>query len=120
MEPEQLDYFRKLLTEQLNGLVAEAQEGVSEQLADQQNLPDSIDFASKESAQHLNLRMRDRERKLMMKIRGALARIEDGSYGECVVCGEVIGALRLKARPVTTHCIDCKTEAETRERIRGY
>lgn len=120
MEPEQLEYFRKLLTDQLNTLITEAQEGVSELTADTSNLPDTIDFASQESDRDLSLRMRDRERKLMMKIRGALSRIEDSSYGECVVCGEVIGELRLKARPVTTHCIDCKTEAETRERIRGY
>ena len=120
MEPEQLEYFRKLLTEQLNGLITEAQEGVAELTEETANLPDSIDFASHESDRHFTLRMRDRERKLMMKIRAALSRIGDGSYGECVVCGEVIGGPRLMARPVTTHCIDCKTEAETRERIRGY
>ena len=120
MEPEQLEYFRKLMTEQLHALITEAELSVSELVADKENLPDTIDFANSESDRHFSLRMKDRERKLMMKIRGALSRIEDGSYGECVVCGEVIGELRLKARPVTTHCIDCKTEAETRERIRGY
>jgi len=120
MEPEQLEYFRKLLTEQMNGLINEAQQSVAELTADQTNMPDSIDFASHESARHFDLRMRDRERKLIIKIRGALARIDDGSYGECVVCGEIIGEPRLKARPVTTHCIDCKTEAETRERVRGF
>ena len=120
MTPETVEYYRKLLSEQLHKLIDEAQEGVGELTADAENLPDAIDFASSESDRHFSLRMRDRERKLMLKIRAALARIDDGSYGECVVCGEDIGELRLKARPVTTHCIDCKTEAETRERVRGY
>jgi DnaK suppressor protein len=120
MEPDQIEYFKKLLTEQLTKLIDEAQEGVSELTAESEHLPDAIDFASSESDRHFSLRMRDRERKLMLKIRAALARIEDESYGECVVCGEEIGIARLKARPVTTHCIDCKTEAETRERVRGY
>ena len=120
MTPDQVEYYRKLLSEQLNKLINEAQEGVSELTADAENLPDAIDFASSESDRHFSLRMRDRERKLMLKIRAALSRIDDGSYGECVVCGEDIGDRRLKARPVTTHCIDCKTEAETRERVRGY
>ena len=63
--------------------------------------------------------MRDRERRLIYKIREALKRIDEGEYGECVVCGEEISQGRLLARPVTTHCIDCKTEAEQQERVRG-
>ena len=120
MEQETVEYFQKLLSEQLTKLLDEAQEGVGELVAEKENLPDAIDFASSESDRHFSLRMRDRERNLILKIRAALSRIDDGSYGECVVCGEDIGALRMRARPVTTHCIDCKTEAETRERVRGH
>ena len=57
-----------------------------------------------------------RERRLVLKIREAIGRIEEGSYGECTVCGEDISGRRLEVRPVTTHCIDCKTEAEQLER----
>jgi len=62
------------------------------------------------------LRIRDRERKLIIKIQEALDRIEDGSFGVCETCGEEISQKRLEARPVTTQCIDCKSEAEQREK----
>ncbi|EKD38754.1 MAG: hypothetical protein ACD_75C00621G0006, partial [uncultured bacterium] len=65
------------------------------------------------------LRIRDRERKLLSKIDEAIARIDDGSYGICEDCGEEIGLKRLEARPVTTLCIDCKTLQETREKSVG-
>jgi DnaK suppressor protein len=88
-------------------------------VSEKENLPDSIDLASHESDRDFSLRMRDRERKLMYKIRQALAKIDEGDYGECEVCGEDISEGRLMARPVTSHCIDCKTEAEQQERVRG-
>jgi len=62
------------------------------------------------------LRIRDRERKLISKIQEALQRVEEGTFGICDTCGEEIGEKRLEARPVTTQCIDCKTEAEKKER----
>jgi DnaK suppressor protein len=65
------------------------------------------------------LRIRDRERKLISKIKEALERIEDGTYGYCEACGEPIGEKRLRARPVTTLCIDCKARQEKQEKVRG-
>lgn len=119
MEAAQKDYFRDLLNDRLRKLIAEAESGVGKLVELKDNIPDSIDLASSESDRDFTLRMRDRDRKLIMKIREALERIEEDEYGECVVCGEEISIGRLKARPVTTHCIDCKTEAEQQERVRG-
>jgi len=84
-----------------------------------ENYPDPTDRASLESERNFELRIRDRERKLIGKIKDALDRIEDGSFGICDDCGEDIGEERLKARPVTTLCIDCKTKQEKDERVKG-
>lgn len=119
LEPARLDFFRNLLTERLEKLLMEAESGVGELVSEKENLPDSIDLATHESNRDFTLRMRDRERKLIYKIRKALVMIDEGDYGECEVCGEDISEGRLMARPVTTHCIDCKTEAEQQERVRG-
>ena len=119
LEPARLVFFRNLLTERLEKLLMEAESGVGELVSEKENLPDSIDLATHESNRDFTLRMRDRERKLIYKIRKALIMIEEGDYGECEVCGEDISEGRLMARPVTTHCIDCKTEAEQQERVRG-
>ena len=119
MEAERLEFFRTVLNERLDSLIREAEHGVGELVSEKENLPDSIDLATHESNRDFTLRMRDRERKLIYKIREAIKRIEEGEYGECVVCGEDISEGRLLARPVTTHCIDCKTEAEQQERVRG-
>lgn len=119
MNSDRLEFFRNLLSERLDALIREAESGVGELVSEKENLPDSIDLATHESNRDFNLRMRDRERKLIYKIREAVKRIEEGEYGECVVCGEDISQGRLLARPVTTHCIDCKTEAEQQERVRG-
>jgi DnaK suppressor protein len=81
------------------------------------NFPDPTDRASLESDRNFELRIRDRERRLIGKIREALDRIEDGEFGECEDCGDQIGEARLKARPVTTLCIECKTEQERQEKI---
>ena len=119
LEPARLEFFTNLLTERLEKLIVEAESGVGELVSEKENLPDSIDLATHESNRDFTLRMRDRERKLIYKIRKALTMIEEGDYGECEVCGEDISEGRLMARPVTTHCIDCKTEAEQQERVRG-
>lgn len=119
MDPEKLEFFRKLLNERLEALVEEANRSVTGLTEEKLNLPDAIDLASEESTRDFSIRLKDRERKLIYKIRKALERIDEGEYGVCEVCGEDIAEKRLIARPVTTHCIDCKTEAETQERIRG-
>jgi len=80
--------------------------------------PDPTDRASLESDRNFELRIRDRERKLINKIKKALEKIEDESFGFCEVCGEPIDFKRLEARPVTTHCIECKTSEEEEEKIR--
>lgn len=79
------------------------------------NFPDMSDQATAEQDQSLNIRMRGREQKLLVKIEGALERITNGTYGVCEECGEQIAMERLKARPVTTLCIECKTEQEAQE-----
>lgn len=79
---------------------------------------DPTDRAAFESDRNFLLRMRDRERKLLVKIDEAFARIDDGTYGRCDECGLEIGLVRLKARPVTTLCIGCKSSQEARERQR--
>jgi DnaK suppressor protein len=81
--------------------------------------PDPTDRATLETDRNFMLRIRDRERKLISKIKEALERIEDGTYGLCEACGEPIGEKRLMARPVTTLCIECKARQEKQERVRG-
>ena len=80
---------------------------------------DPADRATAESDRSFTLRIRDRERRLIRKIQSALQRIEDGSYGICEECGEEIGVPRLKARPVTRLCINCKAKQEEDETLRG-
>ncbi|HEU0265770.1 MAG TPA: RNA polymerase-binding protein DksA, partial [Geobacterales bacterium] len=80
------------------------------------NFPDPNDRASQESDRTFELRIRDRERRLLAKIREALERIDDGTFGICEECGEEISEPRLRARPVTTLCIDCKMEEERQEK----
>ena len=119
MDQEKTEFFRKLLTDRLEALVEEANRSVGDLTEQKLNLPDAIDLATEESNRDFSIRLKDRERKLIYKIKKALERLDDGSYGICEVCGEDIAEKRLIARPATTHCIDCKTEAETQERIRG-
>ena len=120
MNQRDLRQLRKLLDEKLVELLAEADRTVDGMTDSKENFPDPTDRASLESNRNFTLRIRDRERKLIVKINEALARIEDGSYGKCEECGENIGLARLKARPVTTLCIDCKSLQEAEERkLRG-
>ena len=117
MEKAKLEEFRQLLQEQMDQLLREADRTVSEMTDEKTNFPDPTDRASLESDRNFELRIRDRERKLIAKIREALDRIESGEFGECEECGDPIGGARLKARPVTTLCIECKTEQERQEKI---
>ncbi len=116
MEKERLDFFRELLKERLQTLLEEAEKTVNGMTNDKDTFPDPTDRANLETDRNFLLRSRDRERKLILKIKDALARIEDGSFGICEECGEEISEERLKARPVTTLCIACKTKAEEEEK----
>ena len=117
MDTDKLEYFRGVLQEEMQSLLDEAGKTVSEMTADNTNFPDPNDRATQESDRTFELRIRDRERRLINKIREALERIEDGTFGICDTCGEEISDGRLKARPVTTMCIDCKIEDERKEKI---
>lgn len=116
METEKLEQFRQLLLDELKTIQVEADKTVHEMGGDASHFPDPADRATQESDRTFELRIRDRERKLGNKIREALERIENGSYGICDDCGGEISEARLKARPVTTQCIDCKIEAEEKEK----
>lgn len=117
MEKDKIEEFRLILQSQLDTLLREAEKTVTEMTDEKTNFPDPTDRASLESDRNFELRIRDRERKLIMKIREALDRIESGEFGVCENCEEEIGEARLRARPVTTLCIECKTEQERQEKI---
>lgn len=117
MDQHKLDEFRHLLQNQLKELLAEAGKTVADMTDEKENLADPSDLASAESDRNFELRIRDRERKLIKKISEAIERIDEGVFGVCEECEEEIGEARLKARPVTTLCIDCKTEQERQEKI---
>ncbi|MBI5809569.1 MAG: RNA polymerase-binding protein DksA [Deltaproteobacteria bacterium] len=120
MEMEKAEYFRSLLNSKLDELISgagKAVSGMSEQNED--GFPDPTDRASHETDRNFLLRVKDRERKLITKIKEAMARIDDGSYGICELCGEPISEKRLEARPVTTCCIECKKEEEEQDKTRG-
>ncbi len=117
MRQRELKLFRKLLEERQREILCEVDRALgSMNSAAGETIADPTDRASLESDRNFLLRMRDRERKLLGKIDEAFARIDDGSYGRCEECGGEIGIERLKARPVTTLCIECKSEQEARER----
>ena len=119
MNQRDLTFFRKLLNSKMDELLVEADRTV-DGMNEKENFPDPTDRASLESNRNFTLRIRDRERKLIGKIKEALDRIDDGTYGNCEECEEKIGIERLKARPVTTLCIDCKSLQEAEERkLRG-
>ena len=116
MEVEKLEYFRNVLAEEMKSLLGEAEKTVTEMNSDSSNFPDPTDRATQESDRNFELRIRDRERKLINKIKDALDRIDNGDFGICEECGDEISEARLKVRPVTTLCINCKMEAEQKER----
>jgi len=116
MEKERLELFRELLNERLKTILEEAEKTVKGMTNDRDSFPDPTDRANLETDRNFLLRIRDRERKLIGKIKEALARIDDGTFGICEECGEEISEERLKARPMTTLCIDCKTKAEEEEK----
>ena len=118
MNTEQLEEFRQLLIEEKRTLLEKAAHTIENEIElSKDDMADEVDLASALADQNLSLRLRGRERVLMEKIDLALERIEDGEFGECVVCGDDIAVKRLRARSVTTMCIACKEEQERRERL---
>ena len=113
------EQIKDLLTKRLNDLLEDANKTLSGMTDQTQNFPDPTDRASMESERNFELRIRDRERKLISKIKDALDRLEAGTYGICEECGENISDERLEARPVTTLCIDCKKKQENQEKVKG-
>ncbi|MCG8565518.1 MAG: RNA polymerase-binding protein DksA [Desulfobacterales bacterium] len=119
MKQEDLEYFKNLLTERLNELLVHADSTVTGMTKPKENFADPTDRASHEAERSFELRIRDREHKLIKKIKKALTRIDNETFGRCEVCEEDITIERLKARPVTTQCIECKTREEDREKALG-
>lgn len=115
MDAEQLEEFRQRLEQQRQELLEKIIDTLDDVELSQDDRADEIDFATVMAEQNLNLRLRGRERKLIRKINHALERIDKNEFGKCVECGEAIAAKRLRARPVTTMCIECKEEQERRE-----
>ncbi|HVN46940.1 MAG TPA: RNA polymerase-binding protein DksA [Steroidobacteraceae bacterium] len=119
MSKEQLEHFRNILNTWKRDLMVEVDRTVSHMKDEAANFPDPNDRATQEEEFSLELRTRDRERKLIRKIDDALKRIEDGSYGYCLETGEEIGIKRLEARPVATLSIEAQERRERRERQYG-
>jgi DnaK suppressor protein len=117
MRSREVQRYRALLEEQLSQLVGHGEKAVHAMVGEGvDEIPDPNDRATVEEERNGLLRMRDRDRKLIGKIQGALARLDAGTFGKCAACGGSIAPARLRARPVTDLCIDCKTEAERAER----
>lgn len=116
MSTDQLDHFRGLLTSWKRELMEEVDRTMLHMKDEAANFPDPNDRATQESEFGLELRTRDRERKLLRKIDAALQRIEDGTYGYCAETGEEIGLRRLEARPVATLCVEAQERRELAER----
>ncbi|WP_341325953.1 RNA polymerase-binding protein DksA [Methylotuvimicrobium sp. KM2] len=119
MNEAQLRHFESILRKWKANLMEEVDRTVHHMQDDAANFPDPNDRATQESEFSLELRTRDRERKLIRKIDQALKDIESGDYGFCESCGIEIGIRRLEARPTATMCIDCKTLDEIREKQMG-
>jgi DnaK suppressor protein len=119
MNNVQLDHFRNILNGWKRDLMEEVDRTVSHMKDEAANFPDPNDRAAQEEEFSLELRTRDRERKLIRKIDEALKRVEDGSYGYCLETGEEIGVKRLEARPVATLTIEAQERRERRERQYG-
>lgn len=119
MNEAQLQHFKNILLNWKSQLMEEVDRTLHHMQHDAANFPDPTDRATQESEFSLELRTRDRERKLIKKIDEALSHIESGEYGYCETCGVEIGLRRLEARPTATQCIDCKTLDEVREKQMG-
>lgn len=119
MNKKQLEHFRNVLLQWKSQLMAEVDRTMHHMQDEVSNYPDPVDRASQEEEFNLELRARDRERKLLRKIEETLSRINDNDYGYCDDCGAEVGIRRLEARPTATQCIECKTISEIREKQIG-
>lgn len=115
LSEDELKTLKGMLDEQLESLMSQSREAVSALTTVRENDADPLDLAVTESNRDFTLRLADRERRLVGKIKYALERMNAGEYGVCESCGDAITYGRLMARPVATLCIDCKTEAEQME-----
>jgi DnaK suppressor protein len=117
MNERQRDYFRRKLLAWKQDILREAQDTIANLQAENENHPDLADRASSETDRAIELRARDRQRKLIAKIDAALSRIDDGSYGYCEETGEPISLKRLDARPIATLSLEAQERHERRERV---
>jgi DnaK suppressor protein len=117
MSERQREYFRKKLLKWKDDILEESRETLEHLQDENQNHPDLVDRASSETDRAIELRARDRQRKLIAKIDAALLRIDDGSYGYCEETGEPIGLRRLDARPIATLSVEAQERHERRERV---
>ena len=117
MNPRQREYFRAKLNAWKDDILRESRETLENLQEESQNHPDMADRASSESDRSLELRTRDRQRKLISKIDAALKRIEDGTYGYCEETGDPIGIARLDARPIATLSLEAQEMHERREKV---
>jgi DnaK suppressor protein len=117
MNPRQREYFRQKLESWKEEILRESRETLENLQEESQNHPDMADRASSESDRALELRTRDRQRKLISKIDAALKRIEDGTYGFCEETGDPIGIARLDARPIATLSLEAQESHERREKV---
>lgn len=119
LSPTDIAFFKEILQQELENLLARADKTVSELSKFGETIPDPLDRAAVDSGRETNLRFRERESRLIRKIKTALRKIDEETFGICESCGEDIPMSRLKARPVTAHCIQCKTKMENWERVAG-
>ncbi len=119
MGPGQVEHFRNILLAWKNELMEEVDRTVHHMQDEAANFPDPNDRATQESEFSMELRARDRERKLIKKIEESIMNLDNDEYGYCEACGVEIGIRRLEARPTATQCIDCKTLDEIREKQMG-
>ncbi|MBN8294087.1 RNA polymerase-binding protein DksA [Rhodobacter sp. NTK016B] len=117
MNERQLEYFRRKLLAWKEGILADSKETLNDLANSNRNLPDIADRASEETDRALELRTRDRQRKLVSKIDGALRRIENGEFGYCEMTGEPISLKRLDARPIATMTLEAQERHERSERV---
>lgn len=118
LSQEELTTLKEILESQLANILEQSRAAVGHLTETREADPDHLDLAVTESNRDFTLRMADRERRLLGKIRKAIQRMNEGEYGVCESCGSPITFKRLMARPVATACIDCKTETEQLERRR--
>lgn len=119
MKDTKLQFFKDLLETKMNQLLGSAGKTLNQMINERDPFPDPVDRAVSESGRSIELRKRDRERKLIQKITKAIQKTDDGSYGICEECGDEISESRLRVRPEATLCIKCKKEQEEIEKQFG-